>query len=160
MHDIFLNIQSLYFNTPSFQLIRTSIESSLYKEKVRIRCYGLGDDNKNVFLEIKKKFDKIVYKRRIELKLSSVFSFLNGNKKELTQIEKEILYLFSFYKDLSPKVLLLYDRTAFVDTSSDLRITFDKNVRFRLNDINLRHQMNGENIFNNGGVLSEVKTSA
>ena len=75
-------------------------------------------------------------------------------------LEKEILYLFSFYKDLSPKVLLLYDRTAFVDTSSDLRITFDKNVRFRLNDINLRHQMNGENIFNNGGVLSEVKTSA
>ncbi len=153
-------IQSLYYDTPSFQLIRTSIESPLYKEKVRLRCYGRGNQDSNVFLEIKKKYEKIVYKRRIELKLSSLEQFLNKEKQDLTQIEKELLYLFDYYYDLKPRVLLLYDRSAYLANDSDLRITFDRNVRFRLDDLDVTHELNGTKIFNDDEVLLEIKTAS
>ena len=59
-------IQSLYYDTDNYLLIRNSIEKPLYKEKLRARSYGLASDI--VFLELKKKYNGIVYKRRVELK--------------------------------------------------------------------------------------------
>ena len=58
-------ICNIYLDTPNFQLIRKSIEKPLYKEKMRIRCYGVLDDESNTFVELKKKFEGVVYKRRV-----------------------------------------------------------------------------------------------
>ncbi len=59
-----------YLDTPDYELIRTSIEKPVYKEKVRLRCYGGSiDDSSTVFVEIKKKFESVVYKRRVEMSL-------------------------------------------------------------------------------------------
>lgn len=59
------SIASLYYDTPDFRLIRTSIDKPAFKEKVRVRCYGLASETNPVFLEIKRKYQKVVYKRRI-----------------------------------------------------------------------------------------------
>ena len=60
------SIASLYYDTPTFQLIRTSVEKPLFKEKIRLRSYGLATESSPVFLELKRKAYGIVYKRRVE----------------------------------------------------------------------------------------------
>lgn len=48
-------INSLYFDTEDYRMIRQSIDAKVYKEKLRLRSYGVPDENSTVFLEIKKK---------------------------------------------------------------------------------------------------------
>ena len=117
-----------------------------------------GDDI--VFLELKKKYEKVVYKRRIEIKEKDVEEFISNNHFIESQIHKEINYFCSYYENLKPRMLLLYDRTAYVDKDSDLRITFDKNVRYRLNDLNLHTSLEGKKIINDDQILMEIKTGS
>ena len=58
------SIASLYYDTPSFRLIRASVEKPSFKEKIRLRSYGLATEDSPVFLELKRKADGVVYKRR------------------------------------------------------------------------------------------------
>ena len=121
-------IQSLYYDTDNFKIIRDSIDAKSYKEKLRLRCYNKNIDNK-VFLELKKKYNGVVFKRRISLSEDDAITYLaNDNAKyNDSQIAKEIDYFKKLYGSLKPKVLLLYDRMAYFDLNSDLRITFDNN---------------------------------
>lgn len=152
-------IQSLYFDTDNRLLIRRSIEKPKYKEKIRLRSYGLADDDKKVFLELKKKANGVVYKRRISTKERDAFSFiLSGKLPDSSQITKEIDYFIKMYSSLEPSMLVLYDRTAFVDPNSNLRITFDRNVRYRTERLNLHSDLDGELILKNGEILMEVKS--
>lgn len=153
-------IQSLYFDTDNWLLIRRSIEKPVYKEKLRARSYNLAAPNKQIFLELKKKYDKIVYKRRISLKEKDLISFLNSDYKETdNQIEKEIKYFNKFYGGLKPSMMLLYDRTAYVQDDSDLRITFDKNVRYRIDKLDLCSSLDGECLFDDSTIIMEIKAS-
>ncbi len=151
-------IQSLYYDTPSFLLIRNSIERPLYKEKIRVRSYGLATHESIVFLELKKKYEKVVYKRRIEIKEKELEDFFNGVVEDDTQIKKEIRYFLNYYKNLKPGMLLLYDRTAYTQKESDLRITFDKNVRYRTKDLNLTTSLEGTPVLQDNKVVMEIKT--
>ena len=152
-------IQSLYFDTDNYLLIRRSIEKPKYKEKIRLRSYGLADDDKKVFLELKKKANGVVYKRRISTKERDAFSFiLSGKLPDSSQITKEIDYFIKMYSSLEPSMLVLYDRTAFVDPNSNLRITFDRNVRYRTERLNLHSDLDGKLILKNGEILMEVKS--
>lgn len=156
----FTTIQSLYFDTDDFLLIRNSIERPIYKEKIRIRSYGIISDNDNVFLELKKKYNKVVFKRRIELKENDAFDLiLNGCNKSNNQIEKEIKYFCNYYKNLKPKMLLLYDRCAYISDDTDLRVTFDFNSRYRMNNLNLHTDLTGELLLPNGDIIMEIKTT-
>ena len=86
-------------------------------------------------------------------------SFFNSNENENeSQIEKEIKYFNKFYGGVKPKMLLLYDRMAYVDKDSDLRITFDKNVRYRTEMLNLSSSLEGELLFSDGTIVMEIKT--
>ena len=150
-------ICSLYYDTDNYRLIRRSIEKPEYKEKLRLRSYGFGKDKK-VFLELKKKAFGIVYKRRIVLTNNQAFSFFEKNEKlPNCQISKEIEYFKNFYDKLKPAFLVMYDRTAFKG-ENDLRITFDKNVRFRKERMNFWSGSDGENLLGSGEVLMEIKT--
>lgn len=71
-------ICNLYFDTDNFDLVSRSIEKPVYKEKLRIRSYGIPDKDSQVFIELKKKYEGIVYKRRIETTLSKAEAFLSG----------------------------------------------------------------------------------
>ncbi|MBQ1515273.1 MAG: polyphosphate polymerase domain-containing protein, partial [Lachnospiraceae bacterium] len=71
-------ICNVYYDTPDFRLIRHSLEKPVYKEKLRIRSYGPAKPGQEIFLEMKKKFDGVVYKRRISLPLAQAEAFLAG----------------------------------------------------------------------------------
>lgn len=123
-------ITNIYFDNESYDVIRDSIEMPIYKEKLRIRCYEKLCDDATVFFEIKKKYDKVVYKRRQEMKFSDVKRYLNeGIFEEIdSQIMREIDHIRKL-KNLKPCVMISYEREAFFgNDDDDFRVTFDKNI--------------------------------
>ncbi len=153
-------ICSLYFDTPDFRLIRTSMEKPRYKEKLRLRTYGIPTDGAISFAEIKKKYKGIVYKRRVMLPYTSAVSWLEGESEypEPCQISREIDYLKEYYSQLSAACALFYDRTAYYsDEDEGLRVTFDENIRYRFSDLDLRHGDYGELLTGKGQYLMEIK---
>ena len=120
-------ICNIYYDTPDYQLIRASLEKPVYKEKLRLRSYRVPDSQSPVFLELKKKFDGVVYKRRAVLTQGEAQRFLwNGERPDgQEQILNEIGWAMQFYRP-EPKVFIGYDRTAlFSEEEPDLRVTFD-----------------------------------
>ena len=61
-----------------YRLIRASLEKPAYKEKLRLRSYGVTEPGGEVFLELKKKYKGIVYKRRITLPEDAAGEFIAG----------------------------------------------------------------------------------
>ena len=153
------SIASIYFDTPSFILIRTSIEKPAFKEKIRIRSYGLAKKDDKVFLEVKRKVNGLVYKRRIPLLEEEVEPFFNkqnsGSKDG--QIAKEIDYFKHFYQDLKPAIMIIYDRTAYEEINGDLRLTIDENPRYRLDNLDLHTSMDGISLLSEGIAILEIK---
>ncbi|WP_235946246.1 polyphosphate polymerase domain-containing protein [Saccharibacillus alkalitolerans] len=159
----FYCISNLYFDTPHDSLIRQSLAKPKYKEKLRLRAYGVPNEDAKVYLEIKKKVFGLVNKRRTALKLSEAYEFVRtGRPPKLqpymnAQVLSEIEYFLRLY-DLEPKVYLSYDRKALFDkTSRDLRITFDTNIRCRRYDVNLECGDYGEQLMEPRQWLMEVK---
>jgi SPX domain protein involved in polyphosphate accumulation len=153
------SIASLYYDTPDFRLIRTSLEKPKFKEKIRLRSYGLNDGVKPVYLELKRKAYGIVYKRRVQTNEEDVNKFFN-NKQDIFadgQIAREINYFRDFYKNLIPACLIIYDRYAYFEPNGDLRLTIDQNPRYRLEDLNLHTSMEGTSLLSEGGAILEIK---
>lgn len=152
-------ICNIYFDTESYELARTSIEKPVYKEKLRLRSYGIPDDTSKVFLEIKKKYKGIVYKRRVSMTLEEVRRYLNHGIRPATdnQILREIDYFIKFYHPV-PKVYLAYDRIAMFGTENpDIRITFDQNIRSRMTELDLAKGDHGKYLLDKGNILMEIK---
>jgi hypothetical protein len=156
---------SVYYDTLDFRLIRRSLEKPTYKEKLRLRSYGQAGEDKDVFLEMKKKYEGVVYKRRIVLPERQAAAYMSGEQAlpqqaAESQIGKELEYFRRFYGDLRPAVYLCYDRTAFCcPQSPELRVTFDRNVRWRTDALALTAEPGGEPLLPEGTVLLEVKTA-
>ena len=151
-------ICNIYYDTPDWRLIRTSLEKPVYKEKLRVRSYGTPAEDGTVFIELKKKFDGVVYKRRITARVGQVEPFLAGALPEdqFGQIGREILWAQSFYKT-EPKVFIGYDRLAFAGREDpELRITFDTNLRWRDTQLDLCRGGRGAPLLPPGQVLMEV----
>lgn len=137
-HPIY-TVNNIYYDTENFDLIRTSLEKPVYKEKLRMRSYGIPKNGDTVFVELKKKFDGVVYKRRITMDVQDAVLYLAGLRKgDGSQISREIDYFRKLYKP-TPKVLISYDREAYsAADGSELRITFDTALRARSYDLDLR----------------------
>lgn len=152
-------ICSIYFDTNNYDLIRNSLEKPIYKEKVRIRSYGKVENEDKIFFEIKKKYKGITNKRRITLTYENLKNYLNKNKipdNSNIQIFNELDYLMNYY-ELKPKVFISYDRISFISKENkNLRITFDNNLNYRLNELNLDDEKG--KIFNNDKYILEIKT--
>ena len=139
---------SLYFDTDDYRLIRSSLDKPVYKEKLRLRSYSTPKQESKVFLELKKKYSGVVYKRRETLRYREAMGYLRTGVAPVdTQIMREIDWAMRYYKGLKPKMFIAYDRTAFYSkTDHELRITFDKNVRYRTDDLDLASGSYGERI--------------
>ena len=157
-------ISNIYYDTADDILIRRSIKGPVYKEKLRLRSYGTPDEDTKVFLEIKKKFNGLVNKRRVILKLNEAYAFI---RKETVpdseyinrQILNEISYFINCYQ-LMPKVVISYDRVAYFEKGNpDLRVSFDSNIRSRRYDIGLEYGNYGNLLFDDDLYLMEIKTS-
>lgn len=158
------SINNIYYDTENHALIRASIEKPVYKEKLRLRSYGIPTPDRLVFLEIKKKYKGVVNKRRTKLKLSQAYDFVNDGLVPTEgeyinhQVVKELDYFIKFYEP-KPQLFLAYDRVAmFCREDNDLRITFDKNIRTRRENLRLEFGDEGEQLLDKGQVLVEIKT--
>lgn len=153
-------IRNIYYDTPNYRLIRHSIERPIYKEKLRIRSYEQVAPGGDVFVELKKKFKKVVYKRRLAMPIHEAMAWLAGENtlKPPTQIGEEIHYFRDFYGELRPAVFLSYEREAFYSLDgSDFRITLDENILARDRDPDLCSEVYGTPILPEGMTLLEVK---
>ncbi|MCL2412168.1 MAG: polyphosphate polymerase domain-containing protein, partial [Treponema sp.] len=176
-------VQNLYYDTNNWDIIRESVEKPLYKEKLRLRLYGQYNSESRGFLELKKKYNGIVYKRRFafplsELKKRNVQEIVSADN---SQISREI----DFYlkrKQVSEKIYIAYKRIAYTGgklhqhaaaaarslsgsntENNELRITFDKDIVFRLNSLDsfkgIFNPNNGRQILRQNQMLMEIKTT-
>lgn len=157
--DVFYKstIYNVYYDTDNFELIRKSIEKPIYKEKLRIRSYDKPTWDSSVYVELKKKYDHIVYKKREKIAYKYV---LNNSFFECaeTQIYKEIKYFNDFYDGLTPKMFLSYEREAYYfKTDKQIRITFDTNIKYRTENVNLLSSISDIKLLPNNLVLMELK---
>lgn len=155
------SIRNLYYDTPSWRLVRDSLDRPFYKEKLRVRSYGRADQRDLVFVELKKKYDSVVYKRRMELPLQTSLESLAGYAPlPLTQIGREVEYFLDYYGNLEPRVFLSYERDAFrARDDSDFRVTFDENIRYRTEELTLDSDPWGWQLLDPDTVLMELKVS-
>ncbi len=155
-------IRNIYFDTPSYRLIRRSIEKPPYKEKLRIRSYAQASPDSTVFVELKKKYEDIVYKRRLSMTEGQALAWicLGGSPPADSQIAREIEYFMNFYQTLQPAVFLAYDREAYYCRGGgDFRVTFDDSILVRQHDMSLEAPVWGTPILEDGMVLMEIKCS-
>ena len=156
-------ILNIYYDTPDYRLIRTSLDKPDYKEKLRLRSYNTPTKESPAFIEIKKKYDGVVYKRRIDMKYDEALGYLAGSGDEVSsrlnrQIKNEIDYMRSYYGGLQPMMVISYDRIAmFGKEDPELRITFDRNIRYRTDRLDLRYGGSGKDLLKPGQRLMEVK---
>lgn len=152
-------IRNIYYDTPDYRLIRRSLEKPEYKEKLRLRSYGDATENSKVFLEMKKKYQGVVYKRRIALANRQAMEYMANPDIQLadTQIGRELDYFKRFYGDLFPALYLSYDRNSWRSRDGQLRITLDWNIRYRMENVDLTLPNSGTLLLEPGTYLMEVK---
>ncbi|MBO5269683.1 MAG: polyphosphate polymerase domain-containing protein [Clostridia bacterium] len=153
-------IRNLYYDTDTYRLIRRSIEKPVYKEKLRVRSYARAEGGDAVFVELKKKYDGVVYKRRIALPYGEAMAWLAGEAHcgGETQIADEIDYFLAYYETLRPRVFLSYEREAYFETSGgDFRVTFDENILAREERLSLAEAPFGALLLPSGQTLMEIK---
>lgn len=155
-------IRNIYFDTDNFRLVRRSIEKPLYKEKLRVRSYQKAGIDTPVFVELKKKFESVVYKRRLTLPHRQAMDALE-NQRLLpadSQIAHEIEAFRAFYGEtLLPAMLLTYEREAYFPVDgTDFRLTLDENILWRMDDIDLGAPLGGCAVIGDDQILMEIKT--
>lgn len=154
-------IRNIYFDTENYRLIRRSIEKPVYKEKLRIRSYRKTEKKDKVFVELKKKYNGVVYKRRISMPQQQAMDWIcDGTDAPDTQIGREIEYFRNYYTGLHPAVYLSYEREAYYcKDGGDFRVTFDDHIYARQDRLSLAETADGKALLPEGMVLMEIKTS-
>ena len=154
-------VMSLYLDTPDSRIIRNSIEAVDYKEKLRLRSYGTAGADSTVFLELKKKYGGVVYKRRAAMTLREAERYLRmGIKPFESQIMAEIDWAMRLYGRPKGAMLIACEREAWFDEAHpDLRMTFDRNIRYRENELRLDRGSAGIGLLPKDRVLLEIKTA-
>lgn len=171
------HIESLYYDTPQDAMINRSMEKPLYKEKLRVRVYGNPDEQNVAFVELKKKFDGIVYKRRVAMSPKGALAFMNGmdfeeamklfppSSSDLAleptwrdkQIAREIRACIQRWEPLHPAMSISVDRTSLrTNDGSNVRMTFDFNSRWRNAQLEFG-QAEGTLLMEPGQVIMEIK---
>ncbi|SDM54848.1 polyphosphate polymerase domain-containing protein [Acetanaerobacterium elongatum] len=158
-------IHNLYYDTPNSDYIRESLSKPYYKEKLRLRCYNpTPSPEEKVFLEVKKKTGGIVYKRRAVMTLKEAYAFTGKGILPAvtdymnTQVINELAYLLSC-APVAPAAYISYRRLAyFGKEDNELRVTFDKDITTRRNELNLESGSYGTPLLQKGRYLMEIKT--
>lgn len=152
------DVNNIYYDTPERLLIRRSLDKPLYKEKLRLRCYGPAKEAESGFVELKKKYRGVVYKRRVALPYEDAEALLRGERPPATQIEREILYMFELYPGLAPAYFIHYHRDSYCGTDDpEIRITIDRDIRWREDRLDIREGDDGTDLLPEGMRILEMK---
>lgn len=155
-------ICNIYFDTDDFSLIRYSLEKPAFKQKLRLRSYGIPTADQKVFLELKKKYKGVVYKRRIKQSYQDVTNYLNfGVIPALSEEERRTMAEIDRFRKtnrLRAKVYLAYDRIALVDKENEnFRITMDSDLRSRFDRVSFEEGDFGDLYFEKDEKIMEIK---
>lgn len=156
------SIRNLYFDTDTYRLIRHSIEKPVYKEKLRLRSYRTVAGEEPVYVELKKKYKSVVYKRRLSLPEEAAMDWLlqKSPPPVNSQIAREIDYFLHFYETLRPVVYLSYEREAYYSLNGDdFRVTFDDTILCRQDGLSLLKEPGGSSLLPPGKILMEIKAA-
>lgn len=160
------SIHNIYLDTELDDVVRRSIDSPYYKEKLRIRTYKLPDSmDGRVFVELKKKIGSIVNKRRASLSLSEAYRFIESGvlPEGLVYLDRQVLSEISFFlanNKVYPKVYIAYDRLAlYSNEDKSLRITFDDNLRSRRSLVGFEYGDLGRSFLDGEFSILEIKHS-
>ena len=153
------SISNLYYDTPDFRMLRRSQEKPVYKEKLRLRGYGVPDEETQVFPEIKKKAEGIVYKRRVRMPYGDAIHYLSRRRPGGDgQIFQELNWMLLAYGSLAPRIFLSYERDSWRGREEpSLRLTLDREILWRAEALDLRRGAWGEPLLGPDQVLMEVK---
>lgn len=153
-------ICNIYFDTPEHIMVKRSLEKPIYKEKLRLRSYGIPSFSSQVFIEVKKKYKGIVYKRREDMTLHEAKQYLYERKDcyKQTQITQEIDWFLRQYEKIEPSMYISYERFALSGKEDEnLRITFDHNLLWREVDLDLEQGIWGDELLKPEQKLMEIK---
>lgn len=154
-------ICNIYFDSYQYDFISHSIEKPFFKEKIRLRSYNTPTEDSNVYLEIKRKCDGVVGKRRIGMKLKEFYQYLEDGSllnNYNQQIKSELDYYFKMY-DLHPTMYISYSRIAYYQIDNpDFRLTFDSNILAREYDLDLINGEYGKQLLKENLYIMEIKT--
>lgn len=155
------SISNLYYDTPDYRMIRRSLEKPSYKEKLRLRSYGVPNDQTPVFPESKKKAQGIVYKRRVSMPYGDALRYLSRRQPGGDgQIFQELNWMLTSYGSLTPRIFLSYERDSWKgQEDSSLRLTLDREILWRTEALDLRRGAWGTLLLEPGQVLMEIKIS-
>ena len=152
---------SLYYDTPDHRLITDSMEKPAFRQKLRMRSYGTSEREQPVFIELKKKYSGITYKRRESLSLAEAEALLKGDWRPegRTRTLDEIIWFLDQY-DLEPSMFIAYDRLSYRGIDApELRATIDRNIRYRTADLFLGAGSSGHLLDLGGDAIMELKTN-
>lgn len=158
-------IMNIYFDNDSNDVILHSLSKPVYKEKLRLRAYGkAAQDGDSAFLEIKKKYRGVVYKRRLEMSYKELFDYVeDGVMPDVPESDRQVFEEIGYFRrrlGLKPKIVICYDRQAFFgNDDEEFRLTFDWNIRSRRNDVDLRKGDFGELLPNQPYRVLEIKSA-
>jgi hypothetical protein len=164
INETYYKVFNIYYDTPDHLVIRDSLNKPKYKEKLRIRAYQLNPTNESlVFLEIKKKLNGQVNKRRLNMTYKDAKDYVNNGIKPTykdpmdQQILKEIDYFIKVHQ-VEPSIYIEYDRLAMMSQDEHLRITFDKNIAFNQKELVFSDHSNEQLFPKHDMYLMEIKT--
>lgn len=127
-------VRSQYYDSITDADLKDNLDGVLEKRKIRVRIYSA--DALRAKLEYKCKSGSDGIKYSIELAREEAmmlenqqYDFLLGRKEELAKR----LYVKMTEQVYSPKTIVEYFRTAYTYPVSDVRVTFDRNIRGSVN---------------------------
>ena len=145
-------ISNIYYDTDSNTVVQHSLSKPKYKEKLRVRSYGVPDKDSKVYIELKKKVNGLTLKRRATLTLQKADEYFKSGKRpdNLSYINRQVLSEVDYYlqcHDVKPMIYVAYDRTAFfANDDKSIRISIDRNIRTRRHDLRLDYGDYGDDL--------------
>lgn len=159
----YYTIYNIYFDTIDHNIIRQSLDKPAYKAKLRVRSYHCPvEPTDTVFLEIKKKIEGKVTKRRLTMSYGDVEKFIfEGIKPSPNDfVSKQVLNEINYYlecNDIIPKYYIAYERMALADDTGLLRVTIDQRIEYRETSVSL-YESGGRSLLPKDHYLIEIKS--
>lgn len=161
--DTHYHIYSVYYDTKDQNIIRQSVSSPKYKAKLRLRSYKFPlEETDPVFLEIKKKIEGKVTKRRVILRYKDALAYMHNRQRpeNLDFLSNQVLNEIGYYlekNDVFPNYYISYARKAFIDAHNTLRVTVDEQIIVRTSDVSLDYNT-GNSLLEKDQFLIEIKS--
>lgn len=124
------SIRSLYFDSFDDECLHEKLAGIQFRKKYRLRSYD--PDAETVKFEIKNKANNQIFKETASIGRESACEIIAGNYEEMLKYNNPVLnkiYIAFKTRMFKPKVMVEYERDAFIFHHFNLRITIDNNLR-------------------------------